>query len=256
VVVSADYEGTIWYHADLTIHVEDRYNFNPDEKDISTGIPDWENGQFEIAGLAKQYMNFATVIRHTKWAKGEREYVEILPPSTPDQRPKMITCMRKTKHLLTGVLLTAVFSTGCDMKNGKVSDDIVEFRNLVETDLRANSVRWEIFGTPEYTGGVPGPTDYITLIAEVEPWDQERFEARPKTGKEVITPEAARPWLTEGFRVMLAKHRNASTDLSSMYNCRKFEAKIKKSQRPVNGFICNRSGRSLVYLTLADHTGS
>jgi hypothetical protein len=168
----------------------------------------------------------------------------------------MIAKMRKIKYFLTGALLTAVFSTGCDMEKQKVSDDIVEFRSLVDTDLGAKSVRWEVFGTPEYTGGVPGPTDYVTLIAEVEPWDQERFEARPETGKQGITPEAARPWLSEGFRSMLAKHRNDSTDLSSIYNCRKFEAKIKKSQRPVNGFICNDSGKSLVYLTLADHTGS
>jgi hypothetical protein len=40
------------------------------------------NSLLELSGLAKQYMNFAIIIRPTKWAKGEREYVESLPPTT------------------------------------------------------------------------------------------------------------------------------------------------------------------------------
>lgn len=70
--ISADGNGKIWYEADLKIHVEDRYNFNPGSEDIATGTPDSENGVFEITGLAKQYMNFGTVLRHTKWTEGER----------------------------------------------------------------------------------------------------------------------------------------------------------------------------------------
>jgi hypothetical protein len=70
--VSADGHGRIWYETTLTIHMEDRYNFNPGSQDIATGTPDAENGRFEITGLAKQYMNFAAVVRHTKWSEGER----------------------------------------------------------------------------------------------------------------------------------------------------------------------------------------
>jgi hypothetical protein len=47
----------------LVIHAEDRYNFNPGAADIATGTPDDENGVFEITGLAKQYMNTATLTR-------------------------------------------------------------------------------------------------------------------------------------------------------------------------------------------------
>jgi hypothetical protein len=70
--VSAGGEGKIWYETDMIVHMEDRYNFNPGSTDIATGIPDSENGKFEISGLAKQYMNFATITRHIKWAEGER----------------------------------------------------------------------------------------------------------------------------------------------------------------------------------------
>lgn len=60
----------IIYNADVTIHVEDRYNFNPGSNDVATGIPDEANGRFEITGLAKQYTNYATVHRTTRWIAG------------------------------------------------------------------------------------------------------------------------------------------------------------------------------------------
>lgn len=51
----------------MTIHVEDRYNFNPGAQDIATGIPDSDNGVFEVTGLAFQYMNYATLDRNVEW---------------------------------------------------------------------------------------------------------------------------------------------------------------------------------------------
>lgn len=51
----------------LTLHVEDRYNFNPGDSDIATGIPDEANGRFELAGLGTQYMNYASVTRILRW---------------------------------------------------------------------------------------------------------------------------------------------------------------------------------------------
>lgn len=55
------------YSMDMTIHMEDRYNFNPGQADIATGIPDSDNGIFEVTGLAKQYMNRGTVRRSVSW---------------------------------------------------------------------------------------------------------------------------------------------------------------------------------------------
>lgn len=57
--------------ADITIHAEDRYNFNPGAKDIATGIPDSANGRFELCGLAHQYMNYGRVTRSASWMKGK-----------------------------------------------------------------------------------------------------------------------------------------------------------------------------------------
>jgi hypothetical protein len=53
--------------AQMTLHAEDRYNFNPGAHDINTDIPDSANGRFEVSGLARQYMNYSTLIRMVRW---------------------------------------------------------------------------------------------------------------------------------------------------------------------------------------------
>ncbi|MFN6947247.1 MAG: DUF4157 domain-containing protein [Cytophagaceae bacterium] len=55
------------YSMIITLHIEDRYNFNPGQADIATGIPDSDNGLFEITGLGHQYMNFSTLTRNVAW---------------------------------------------------------------------------------------------------------------------------------------------------------------------------------------------
>ncbi len=48
---------------DMTLHGEDEYNFNPGGKDIKTGIPDSDNGRFELTGLGKEFHNVSTLKR-------------------------------------------------------------------------------------------------------------------------------------------------------------------------------------------------
>lgn len=47
----------------MTLHAEDRYNFNPGNQDIASGILDQENGRFEIVGLGKEFTSIATLTR-------------------------------------------------------------------------------------------------------------------------------------------------------------------------------------------------
>jgi hypothetical protein len=220
-----------------------------------------ENERFEITGPAQQYMHFAAAIHRTKWLEAEaRKHFRLMCVRAQEPMPSNthpvggIKAMRKKMSSLTFMLITTVFSSGCDMTNEKSSNDIAALRNLVETDLAPRSVHWEVFGSPEYTGGVPGPTDYFVLVAEVEPDDHDRLQTRPRVGKVVIVREAARPWLTEGFRAMLAKHKDSVIDVSIMPDCRKFEAIVKKTAEPVEGFICSDRGKSLIYLILSDRT--
>jgi hypothetical protein len=51
----------------MTLHAEDRYNFDYGKQAIGFGIPDSENGVFEVTRLAHQYMNYGTLQRTVTW---------------------------------------------------------------------------------------------------------------------------------------------------------------------------------------------
>jgi hypothetical protein len=72
----------------MTLHAEDRFNFNPGMNDIATGLPDSANGIFEVTGLAKQYMNYATLQRSLRWEGATAEPAEVTRiAASPDRKP-------------------------------------------------------------------------------------------------------------------------------------------------------------------------
>lgn len=86
----------IYYDADITIHVEDRFNFNIGAADAATGIPDSANGIFEITGLGKQYMNFSTVTRHVRWEDGSATPTQVT--GAPVDRQRMPADNRRLRN--------------------------------------------------------------------------------------------------------------------------------------------------------------
>lgn len=56
---------------------------------------------------------------------------------------------------------------GCHVNSSEQqpSRDLTALQAKVKIDLPIRSATWDIFGTPEYKGGVPGPTDLQTLVA-------------------------------------------------------------------------------------------
>lgn len=52
----------------ITIMGEDRYNFNPGQQDIATGIPDSDNGRFEITGLGHQFTQTGKLTYTVTWS--------------------------------------------------------------------------------------------------------------------------------------------------------------------------------------------
>lgn len=60
--------GVLQYSMTLTLHAEDRYNFNPGQQDIATGTPDNVNGRFELTGQAKQFNQYGKHSVHVTWS--------------------------------------------------------------------------------------------------------------------------------------------------------------------------------------------
>ncbi len=63
-------KGETWIRLDMVLHAEDRFNFNPGQSDIATGIPDSDNGTFELTGLAKQFTQTSELRRIVEWKYG------------------------------------------------------------------------------------------------------------------------------------------------------------------------------------------
>jgi hypothetical protein len=56
------------FRAIMDLHAEDRYNFNPGDKDVATGVEDDQNGRFEVTGLGHAYQSQATLRRVFSWS--------------------------------------------------------------------------------------------------------------------------------------------------------------------------------------------
>ena len=55
------------FKCQMTLHAEDRYNFNPGDQDIATSAKDEENGRFEQTRLAFGFDHFSELSRYLEW---------------------------------------------------------------------------------------------------------------------------------------------------------------------------------------------
>ena len=112
---------------------------------------------------------------------------------------------------------------GCHVNSSEQqpSRDLAALQAKVKIDLPILSASWEIFGTPEYKGGVPGPTDLQTLVAEFILTDPD-FETHTKLERAAeffVAPESSRVWMSPGFRKMMDEVRNSTEDMGKAYGC-------------------------------------
>lgn len=132
------------------------------------------------------------------------------------------------------------------------SFDLAALKATIRLDLPVRSASWEVFGTPEYDGGVPGPTDLQTLIAELVLTD-ENFKEKvklPRAGEVFIAPESSRGWLSPKFKQMMNQSKNSTEDMGRVHGCFRYDSLIVASGRAVDGFVCVSTNRALLYLTL------
>lgn len=149
-----------------------------------------------------------------------------------------------------------ILLAGCNVRNfPEESRDVEAFKNLINLEFPVINVQWEIIGTPDNTIGVPGPTDYVSLVAEIEPVNEGIFTSLSPNRKIWIAPKAARPWMDENSRSFLTKNKNTVIDVSAIENCRTISAKLTKSNTPVTGVICRNKHKMLMHITIADYTG-
>lgn len=69
----------------ITVHAEDRYNFNRGQADIATGAGDNENGRFTELGWARPFDSYGEITRTVTWELGDDSSTQ--PSSTPEFSP-------------------------------------------------------------------------------------------------------------------------------------------------------------------------
>lgn len=160
---------------------------------------------------------------------------------------RLITC-------ITNLLIL----NGCDSisANGKTSSDIMAFREVIVVEISINSIKWETFGTPENTSRfqVPGPTDYIILVAEFQSNEAKTILNIPPGDHFPVAPEAPRPWLDANFRNLLKQGSHSSVDLTKKSSCRPLKAIRRLTNKPVAAFLCSSGSKVLMYARVVDFT--
>ena len=136
----------------------------------------------------------------------------------------------------------------------QLSTDIDALKRLINLQFPYTSARWELVPTPEFNGGVPGPTDYITLVAEIAPRDDQKLSSLPMAEPFHPLPNTARNWMNAESRSLLGTSNAASNGLPHHSDCRKVAGTLMRSSRTVTGHLCPSSDRMLLYMVVVDHT--
>lgn len=150
-------------------------------------------------------------------------------------------------------ILLPIFAA-CKMNEQSGSTDLDALNKIIKLEPDLKIIRWEVFATPEYQGGVPGPTDYISLVIEIENFVTSETSQSSSPRLVWIAPEAARPWMTKESRLFFEKFKNKTVDITSQKNCISMSARSVKMNKKIDGIACRNSLNSFLYFVLADYT--
>jgi hypothetical protein len=156
-------------------------------------------------------------------------------------------------HRILAPVVLAILLTACIPKEDqdKSSTDIRALCDLIDLQFPYTGARWEIVATPEYEGGIPGPTDYMTLLAEIGPRDDQRFNALPMAEPLRALPNSARSWMNAESRTLL---NTTSTALHHHPECRTITGILTRSRKTATGHLCTSRDRMLLYMVVVDYT--
>ena len=100
---------------------------------------------------------------------------------------------------------------------------------------------------------VPGPTDYVTLVAEIDNVEANWFAGlQENPGAFSAVPGSARGWLSPYFKSLLASLEDGKEQIPG---CKRYKSTVAKSGRTVMGFVCEHNNKLLVYLNLVGGAG-
>ena len=129
--------------------------------------------------------------------------------------------------------------------------DIGALQAYVRISIPTQSIKWEMFREEEEAGMFNlGPVDYVKLVAEIVPADRAWFAAQP-AGEDRLSKAggASRSWLSPYFQALMNNHKD---NWQAETNCKPHHTTMTKSDRPVDGFVCEHDGKLLLHIIVSD----
>ncbi|GAA0221846.1 hypothetical protein [Cryptosporangium japonicum] len=161
----------------VTVHAEDRYNFNRDAADIATGAPDNDNGRFSTLGWADGFRTYGEVERTVTWTIGDPDAAAPSGGSGPDRtgmrRARIVrTDGRMARRWIVAAVVVLALA-GCDgtpAADRSPTPSVTHSTTPVRTDREPitkrfpalgafRDVHWQATTTVFTDNRVPGPSD-------------------------------------------------------------------------------------------------
>ncbi|WP_143707464.1 hypothetical protein [Uliginosibacterium sp. TH139] len=132
------------------------------------------------------------------------------------------------------------------------STNIDELRRYINIDSGLQVSQWEIFGTPDWEGGVPGPTDYLSILFVGPTEHAQQKSAGDESHKvDFLPPNAVRAWLGSEEKEALQRILGRKSQVANAF-CALRSFYAVKSNKSVEGFACILGTRTLYFVLLAE----
>jgi len=158
---------------------------------------------------------------------------------------------KKTNASILIFIVAFVFSLHSNLaisEDEDVRTDMGELQEYLTLDQPINEVKWEIFGTPEWSHGLPAPTDYISIVISAPLTPNIKLKNTTR-GRLFSTINSARPWLSS-IEVKIMKMSSTYGTNKDKFNCAERKYFSKNTDTFVIGFECITEDRYLAYAIL------
>lgn len=134
----------------------------------------------------------------------------------------------------------------------KPTTDPLELKKIVTIEHQINNLKWELFGTPEWSGTPPAPTDFASIIITGEISDA---KAPPKSEDSnlFIPQNSKRNWLNHEQNLIIASLIEGKNPLPPV-NCITRTFKSSSNNEDLEGIECRYNSSIIIIIIVKQPT--
>lgn len=128
------------------------------------------------------------------------------------------------------------------------SIDPLELNKFVSIDIKLSNLKWELFGTPEWSDITPSPTDFATVIITGETNSAQSFTNTQETDI-FIPPNSQRNWLNQEQHSIIASLIEGKTPPTPV-NCVTRTFKSPSNNEYLDGIECRQNNSTIIVIII------